>query len=156
MTGVQTCALPILELAANIDAVGNRLALNAMATVGAEQGRPGSDMPRGYWNLELQDWVLTSPQGKPLALTTHEFALLHHLIKVQGQAVTKRDLTDQIFGPRAQNGTERLNLLVTRLRKKAAEALAEPLPIKTLHQIGYAFTAAARILQTQSSLREPR
>ena len=146
----------LLELAANIDAVGNRLALNAMATAGAEPTRLGSDTPRGHWDLALKDWVLTSPQGKPLALTTHEFALLHHLIKVQGQAVTKRDLTDQIFGPRAQNGTERLNLLVTRLRKKAAEALAEPLPIKTLHQIGYAFTAAARILQTQSSLREPR
>lgn len=146
----------LLELAANIDAVGNRLALNAMAALGAELSRQVVDVPRGHWDLALQDWVLTSPQGKPLPLTAHEFALLHRLIKVQGQAVTKRDLTDQIFGPRAQNGSERLNLLLTRLRKKAAETLAEPLPIKTLHQIGYAFTAAARLLQAESGLHEQR
>jgi DNA-binding response OmpR family regulator len=66
---------------------------------------------------------------------------------VQGQGVTKQDLTDQIFGPRAQNGSERLNLLVTRLRKKASAALTEPLPLKTLHQIGYTFTAVANLQQ---------
>jgi len=146
----------LLELAANIDAVGSRLALGATVSQVGESNRQGPDMPRGHWDLALQDWVLTSPQGKPLHLTTHEFALLHRLIKLQGQAVTKRDLTDQIFGPRAQNGSERLNLLVTRLRKKAAEALTEPLPIKTLHQIGYAFTAAARLLQDESGIQEHR
>jgi hypothetical protein len=45
------------------------------------------------------------------------------------------------------NGSERLNLLVTRLRKKAAEAFSAPLPLKTLHQIGYTFTAVARVVQ---------
>jgi DNA-binding response OmpR family regulator len=146
----------LLELAANIDAVGNRLARSATATPAGEANRQSPDMPRGHWDLAMQDWVLTSPQGKPLPLTTHEFALLHRLIKVQGQAVTKRDLTDHIFGSRAQNASERLNLLVTRLRKKAAEALAEPLPIKTLHQIGYAFTAAARLLQDEGGIKERR
>lgn len=146
----------LLELAANIDAVGNRLARSSTATPGGEPNRQGGDMPRGQWDLAMQDWVLTSPQGKSLSLTTHEFALLQRLIKAQGQAVTKRDLTDQIFGPRAQNGSERLNLLVTRLRKKATEALAEPLPIKTLHQIGYAFTGAARLLQDESRIQEQR
>jgi DNA-binding response OmpR family regulator len=57
------------------------------------------------------------------------------------------DLITLIFGPRAQNGSERLNLLVTRLRKKASEALTEPLPLKTAHQLGYAFTASARLSQ---------
>ena len=146
----------LLELAANIDAVGNRLALNATTTSGGEPNRRSMDLPGGHWDLALQDWVLRSPQGKSLQLTTHEFALLHCLIKLQGQPVTKRDLTDQIFGPRTQNGSERLNLLVMRLRKKASEALTEPLPIKTLHQIGYAFTAAARLLQAGAGIQEPR
>lgn len=136
----------LLELAANIDAIANRLALSALTPAGGEAGR--------YWCLAMQDWVLTSPQGQALHLTTHEFALLHQLIKVPGQAVSKRELTDHLFGPRAQNGSERLNLLVTRLRKKATEALTEPLPLKTLHQIGYAFTAAARLLQGQNSIQD--
>jgi len=140
----------LLELAANIDAVASRLALSGTAQHFGESGRQGENLHQGNWHLALQDWVLTSPQGKSVNLTTHQFALLHCLIKAQGQAVTKRDLTDQIFGPRAQNGNERLNLLVTRLRKKVTEVLDEPLPIKTLYQIGYAFTANASLQQNKS------
>jgi DNA-binding response OmpR family regulator len=73
-------------------------------------------------------------------------------LRAQGQQVSKRELSDHLFGARAQNGAERLNLLLTRLRKKAAEAFAEPLPVKTLHQIGYAFTADAQITQDASRL----
>ena len=62
------------------------------------------------------------------------------------------DLSTHLFGARAQNGAERLNLLLTRLRKKAAEAFAEPLPVKTLHQIGYAFTATAQLAQDAQRL----
>jgi DNA-binding response OmpR family regulator len=69
------------------------------------------------------------------------------LIRAQGTVVSKQELISQILGPRAQNGSERLNLLVTRLRKKAGEGLSDPLPLKTAHQIGYAFTAPARISQ---------
>ncbi len=139
----------LLELAANIDAVANRLALSTMPGTDGESQRQNRGDKWELWSLAVKDWVLTSPQGKALHLTTHEFMFLQRLIKVQGQPVSKRDLTDQIFGSRAQNSSERLNLLVTRLRKKAAEALLEPLPIKTLYQIGYAFTAAARLLQDQ-------
>lgn len=137
----------LLELAANINAVANRLTLTAMATAGSVASGPSAELAREHWRLGLQNWVLTSPQGQHLILTSHEFVLLHRLIKVQGQGVTKQDLTDQIFGPRAQNGSERLNLLVTRLRKKASAALTEPLPLKTLHQIGYTFTAVANLQQ---------
>lgn len=146
----------LLELAANIDAVANRLALKAAPAPGGDSPRSGANQPREPWRLALQDWVLSSPQGKALHLTTHELVLLQCLIKAQGQAVSKKELTGQIFGPRAQNGSERLNLLVTRLRKKATEALTEPLPLKTLHQIGYAFTAAARLLQDHSGIPERR
>lgn len=142
----------LLELAANIDAVGNRLALNSASSSNGEATRQSAESHRGHWSLAIQDWELSSPRGKVLHLTTHEFALLNCLIRAQGKVVSKRDLTDQILGPRAQNGSERLNLLVTRLRKKATEALAEPLPLKTAHQLGYAFTALARISQEQSDI----
>lgn len=136
----------LLELAANIDAVGKRLALQAGGVAdGSAQHAPESSS--GHWDLATQDWNLRSPQGKVLSLTTHEFALLKCLIRAQGAVVSKQELITQILGPRAQNGSERLNLLVTRLRKKANDALAEPLPLKTAHQIGYAFTAAALLSQ---------
>lgn len=137
----------LLELAANINAAGHRLALSRAkapeasaagpAPVAAEQAEP--------WRLSLAQWTLTCPAGQSIALTTHEHLFLQSLLQAQGQSVAKRELADQLFGPRVPNGSERLNLLVTRLRKKATEGLSEPLPLKTLHQIGYAFTAVARV-----------
>ncbi|MGI9132847.1 MAG: response regulator transcription factor [Rhodoferax sp.] len=132
----------LLELAANVDAVATRLAAASGAAL-----RPAAADLAAPWQLAVKDWVLRSPQGQALTLTTHEFVFLQHLVKMQGQAVSKRELIELVFGARAQNGSERLNLLVTRLRKKAAEAVMEPLPIKTLHQIGYAFNASARLQQ---------
>jgi DNA-binding response OmpR family regulator len=65
--------------------------------------------------------------------------------------VSKQELITQLQGPRAQNGNERLNLLVARLRKKASDTLTEPLPLKTAHQLGYVFTAHARLSQESNS-----
>lgn len=133
----------LVELAANIDAAASRLVPESPATA-APPAQPGV---AAAWSLALRDWVLASPQGRALPLTTHEFLFLRQLVHEQGRPVAKRELADELFGVRAANGADRLNLLVTRLRKKAAEALGEPLPVKTLHQIGYAFTARATVTQ---------
>ena len=133
------------ELAANIDAVIKRLEL-PLARASLDLPRQVSDKGGAVWKLDIQGWLLTSPSGQQLKLTAREFALLHRLIKVQGQAIPKKDLTDEIFGQRISNAADRLNVLITRLRKKAQDQLAEPLPIKTAHQIGYAFTAPAMLL----------
>ena len=134
------------ELAANIDATANRLVPRAAAT-GLEISAYAHSAPAAAWVLAVKDWALISPQGKQLKLTTHEFMFFQQLLRAEGQQVSKRELSEYLFGARAQNGAERLNLLLTRLRKKAAEAFAEPLPVKTLHQIGYAFTAYAQVTQ---------
>ena len=142
----------LLELVANIDATASRLVPTAMAT----PGTPAAPVPHAgaaaSWVLTAKDWVLTSPQGKSLQLTTHELMFVQQLIRADGQPVSKRELTEHLFGSRVQNGAERLNLLLTRLRKKAAEAYDEPLPVKTLHQIGYAFAAEAQLTQEATKL----
>ena len=142
----------LLELVANIDATASRLVPTAMATPGA----PAAPVPHAggaaSWVLTAKDWVLTSPQGKSLQLTTHELMFVQQLIRADGQPVSKRELTEHLFGSRVQNGAERLNLLLSRLRKKAAEAYDEPLPVKTLHQIGYAFAAEAQLTQEATKL----
>lgn len=97
------------------------------------------------WQLDVSSWLLTSPKGLQLHLNAREFALMHMLIKVPGQTVQRKDIAHEIFGSRITNSFDRLNVLITRLRKKAIDALGEPLPIKTAHQIGYAFTAPAEL-----------
>lgn len=138
----------LMELAANVDAVAKRLPLQQAGPTRAAAGSPAAaPLPAAQWSLAVQDWELCSPSGALLHLTTHEFALLNCLARAQGKVVSKRELAEQILGPRAQNGSERINLLVTRLRKKATESLPEPLPLKTAHQLGYAFTATVRLTQ---------
>lgn len=135
----------LLELVANIDAAGHRLSLGRGAAAQAPAAVPA--LPAAAWTLSVTDWTLSSPQGEAMPLTTHEYLFLQQLLEAQGQPVPKRDLIDRIFGARVPNGSERLNLLVTRLRKKTAEAFSQPLPLKTLHQIGYAFTALSKVVQ---------
>ena len=143
----------LLELAANIDATASRLAPRAAVDpVGSLAAVAVPASTAACWVLAMKDWVLSSPRGKCLQLTTHEFMFLQQLLRADGQPVPKRDLSTHLFGARAQNGAERLNLLLTRLRKKAAEAFCEPLPVKTLHQIGYAFTASAQLVQDTQRL----
>lgn len=143
----------LLELAANIDATASRLApRTAVDPAGSLIAATIPVAKAACWMLAMKDWVLSSPQGKCLQLTTHEFMFLQQLLRADGQPVPKRDLSTHLFGARAQNGSERLNLLLTRLRKKAAEAFSEPLPVKTLHQIGYAFTASAQLVQDTQRL----
>lgn len=146
-----------LELAANIDAVAKRLNLASQRAL-FEWPRPLRE-PQGtepssarHWRLCSQDWFLVAPDANRLDLTAREFALLHRLIAEQGQAVPKRSLADELFGVFTANSAERLNVLVARLRKKAAAVFGQELPIKTAHQIGYAFTAPARLVQCHDEL----
>jgi len=132
---------------ANIDAAGHRLSLGRAPAARGE----APPVPVATWTLSVSDWTLSSPQGEVLQLTTHEYLLLQQLLEAQGKPVAKRELVERIFGPRVPNGSERLNLLVTRLRKKTAEAFSLPLPLKTLHQIGYAFTAVSKVVQPPAS-----
>ncbi|MDI1231710.1 MAG: response regulator transcription factor [Methylobacter sp.] len=97
------------------------------------------------WRLSGQHWTLTSPSGAVLPLTAREYRLLQMLIAVQGQTISKFDIADDIIGRRIINRNERLDVLLARLRKKANATLNEPLPIKTAHMHGYAFTAPAII-----------
>ena len=150
----------LMELAANIDAVSKRLGMTA-EKVGFELPRTGMTAlqphaevatRKDHWRLTVQDWLLTAPDGTAMQLTAREFTLLHHLIAVQGQAVPKKELANEIFGNRVANSTERVNVLLARLRKKAATALGLELPIKTAHQVGYAFTAPAYLAQRQGEI----
>jgi DNA-binding response OmpR family regulator len=126
----------LTELVANIDAVAHRQSLATM---------PSSPKPTSVWHLASKSWTLTSPGGAVLALTDREFRLLQILVEAQGQTVAKPIIADKIIGPRFLNRHERLDVLLARLRKKAAASLDTPLPIKTAYQQGYAFTAQAVI-----------
>ena len=130
----------LAELVANIEAVGRR-----PATISAT-GRIQEEKPKTVlWRLAKQGWRLTGPDGKVLGLTAREFLLLKCLFEANGETVPRKLIADKIIGPRIFNSDERLDVMLARLRKKCATTLGQPLPVKTAHQIGYAFTAPAVI-----------
>jgi DNA-binding response OmpR family regulator len=140
----------LAELVANIEAV---VTGRALAMLPASAPTPPSVPASGvqpvhseFWSLRERDWTLTAPSGRAVAVTAREYALLYQLIVMRGQPVSKSTLTDALFGQRAINADERLNVMLARLRKKAQLALAEPLPLKTAHNVGYAFTVQAILL----------
>lgn len=140
----------LMELAANIDAVAKRLQLIRLASepddplaVVSLPSPPANTAQ--VWSLNAQEWCLYNPSRQELHLTSREFVLLNQLIVAEGQVVAKKELCLEIFGPRIQNASDRLNVLIARLRKKALDELGQELPIKTVHQLGYAFTAAASL-----------
>lgn len=141
-----------VELRANIEAVTRRMPGGAPFSEPAHLTQAGL-APRcpPLWLLDGAGWVLTSPAGRCLALTAREYALLAFLVEARGEPVRKQVLAEQLFGARVANGGERLNVMVARLRRKAAEALQVELPVRTAHHVGYAFTAAARIVAADGS-----
>jgi len=133
----------LAELVANIKAMGRRLAHPAAESV-TEQGQE-EKTKAGLWRLAKQGWRLTGPDGKTVDLTAREFLLLKHLFEANGGTVSRKEIADKIIGPRVYNSGERLDVMLARLRKKCMTALGQPLPVKTAHQVGYAFTAPAVI-----------
>lgn len=131
----------LAELVANIEAVGRRSARPATlsATVQIQEEKQKADL----WRLAKQGWRLTGPDGKVLGLTAREFLLLKCLLEANGETVSRKAIVDKIIGARIYNSDERLDVMLARLRKKCMATLGHPLPVKTAHQVGYAFTAPA-------------
>jgi len=130
----------LAELAANIEAVGRR-ASPALASATGEAAQ--EKKPAAAWHLTQHDWCLAEPGGKRLQLTAREFLLLKHLFEAKGETVQRKEIAAKIIGMRVYNSSERLDVMLARLRKKGEVALGQQLPIKTVHQVGYAFTAPA-------------
>ena len=118
----------LAELVANIESISRRstsIAFNAIA----ERERLGN-----CWRLAIRDWCLTGPDGKSIILTANEFFLLNFLFEARGEPVPRKTIAIKIFGHRVLNSSERLDVLLARLRKKILTTLV--IPCRSRHCIG--------------------
>ena len=133
----------LIELVANIETVSRR---PAAPTAGAEAEQPADECASHEpWHLGKNDWGLTEPDGKLIRLTAREFFLLNCLFEAKGVVVARKALIAEIYGTHVPNGGERLDVLVARLRKKCVASFGQNLPVKTVHQVGYMFTAPSLV-----------
>jgi len=93
------------------------------------------------WSLQYSNWSLISPQGNIINLTSREFALMECLIKSPNQTGTRFNIANMLACGNL-NGYDfhRIDIVVSRLRKKIKTLTNQSAPIKTINSIGFAFT----------------
>lgn len=74
--------------------------------------------------------------GKVLSLTPKEYRILGTLTRNKGQAVTRQQLIDEVWGPDFVETNNELNVHVRYLRRKVDIGRKEPL-IQTIRGVGY-------------------
>lgn len=93
------------------------------------------------WGLDSRRWMLIPPDRPPVSLTRSEVVILSTLAEQAGKAVA-RDVLIERMGHNPQTyDIRRMEILVRRLRRKVESQAFEPLPLQTVHALGYAFTA---------------
>jgi DNA-binding response OmpR family regulator len=76
-------------------------------------------------------------EGKPLSLTPKEYRLLDTLLRNKGQAITRKQLIEEAWGPHFKETNNELNVHIRYLRRKVDSGRTKPL-IKTIRGVGYA------------------
>jgi DNA-binding response OmpR family regulator len=99
----------------------------------------------GAWRLSLVEWAITSPRGFVAQLTHTERLLIMSLADHAGQAVSRERLVEALGQNPAAYDYRRLETLVRRLRRKIKDCCGDPLPLETVHNVGYALTTAVVI-----------
>lgn len=106
------------------------------------------------WTFTAKGWVLVSPRGERVDLTTTERQLLSTLLAAPGRRADHRTLLDALDDGEnipLHSGQNRLGVIISRLKKKT-DALGVELPLRSVHRWGYMFAAEVHIDQEGSTL----
>ena len=91
----------------------------------------------GNWRLVRANAILVSPTGKKITLSSKEIDLLELLASNRQASVSRSAIMAALGYEDVKSGTQILDVLVHRLRQKAADKDVR-LPIKTVRGKGYA------------------
>jgi len=93
-------------------------------------------LPAGRFTLDLQRRVMETPEGD-VALTTREFVMLEFLVRRDGDACSREQIRENVWGSSFDPGTNVVDVCIARLRQKLG---AET--IETVRNVGYAYVGA--------------
>lgn len=93
------------------------------------------------WIYDQLTWTLIAPDGKSIKLTGNERVFVSLLVSRPGEPVS-RDEIFRALGKRGWDPADRsVDSMVRRLRAKGDQTFGHPLPIESVHSVGYAFAA---------------
>jgi len=128
------------ELIATVRTLGRRVrAMMPKAAVAPLVPAPPASSPSSpRWRLAEGDWVLCDPAGRTLKLTTTERAFLACLLREDGKVVSREALFIGMAVAPHDNDPKRLDVIVSRLRRKAMQAGLR-LPLHAVRGAGFQF-----------------
>ncbi|MFJ5446908.1 response regulator transcription factor [Methylobacillus methanolivorans] len=97
--------------------------------------------PLSTWKLCKTHWTLVSPDNASIPLTPKEYAFLSRLVEKCGQPVPKAHIIHAFGGDLDDFDFHRVEVMISRLRRKGKAITGELLPIKALPGFGFSFTA---------------
>lgn len=137
------------ELEAQIKALLRRLesvttAPAAPVSTGAPPAPPSVE--EAQWVLDATDWSLTSPSNVRISLTSMEMKLASLLAGQARQPATRDQISMALYNRRWNPDDRSIDTVVGRLRHKVEGAIGAPAPLKSVHGVGYVFSAPVRVL----------
>ncbi len=104
------------------------------ALIRRSSGHASPVLEWGELTLDVNTTRLTLA-GRPIELTALEFRTLTHLMRHQGQVISKTELTEHLYDQDFDRDSNVIEVLINRLRNKLGAAL-----IKTHRGLGYQLT----------------
>jgi len=124
------------ELLARVRSVLRRTKAN-----GKEKTAPPKSLSFDGWSLDLTSRILTSPDGQPVKLTTAQFDILAVMVTHPNRTLSRDEILDLARNRTGTPFDRSIDVHVGHLRKKIADDPRNPKIIKTVHGIGYLFSA---------------
>ncbi|HUF03376.1 MAG TPA: response regulator transcription factor [Aridibacter sp.] len=87
-----------------------------------------------FKNLELED------EGKVARLTLMEAKLLKHLVEKAGNAVSRKEILEEVWGLHEDTDTRAIDNFIVRLRRHIENDPARPEILQTVRGVGYRFS----------------
>jgi len=112
-----------------------------------------TESPDGFWRVHTSDWALSSPSGEQISLTGSEYQLLHHLATSTAHGASRAELIAALGQDDLDYDERRLEILVSRLRRKIAAVVAGRNLIRSQRKQGYAFVEPMRLCDPNDKRR---
>jgi len=136
------------ELEAQVKALLRRLEAAEPKPAQAAQPSPAPEegAEEGRWVLDATEWSLTSPTGVRISLTSMEMKLTSLLAAQARQPATRDQISMALYSRRWNPEDRSIDTVVGRLRHKVEAAIGATAPLKSVHGVGYVFSAPVRVL----------